>query len=437
MLLRLITLGVAGMMLTACAVQSINVPSNYSVNMRDSPQNYVLVTVNNTAHLPSARAGSTWRGYNAPAAYVASSAAKKAVLALAHDYHLVESAAWPIAALDVHCVVFRLPDDVARDELVVRLMHDPRVTLAQPLQTFASMSTPDAEHYNDPYLQLQSAFASMDVADAHRWSRGDGIRVAIIDTGIDTEHPDLKGRVVQSRNFVDSNSKQFAADRHGTEVAGIIAARANNGIGIVGVAPNVEVVALKACWQLRNDSAEARCNSFTLAQALSAAIDAKVRVINLSLSGPADPLLDALMTRGIRDGIIFTGAIGPDGAVSGFPVSTRGVIAVEDAQHPSGLANVLPAPGSEIITLTPAGHYDFASGPSLATAHVTGLIALLLAQEKHLGLDAIKLALQGSLVSVSLDGKQRSIVNACNALRSARPVDQCRDLQFKSAASSL
>ena len=91
--------------------------------------------------------------------------------------------------------------------------------------------------------------SALDVAEAHSFSRGAGIRVAIIDTGVDTRHPDLAGRTQLTRNYIDSDDVEFRNDRHGTQVAGLIAASANNGIGIVGVAPDVRLLAYKACWQ--------------------------------------------------------------------------------------------------------------------------------------------------------------------------------------------
>ena len=103
--------------------------------------------------------------------------------------------------------------------------------------------------FDDPYARLQSNVNALDVAEAHNFSRGAGIRVAIIDTGVDTEHPDLAGRTQVTRNYIDDDAVEFRNDRHGTQVAGLIAAAANNGIGIVGVAPDVKLMAYKACWQ--------------------------------------------------------------------------------------------------------------------------------------------------------------------------------------------
>src|ERR1700692_4907104 len=204
--------------------------------------------------------------------------------ALENEYGLREVSAWPIDPLHMHCAVLEIPDGTDRNTLLAALAHDRRIKLAEPLQSFATRTEP----YNDPYVGLQSGFRQMDVADAHPWSRGDGVRVAIIDTGADTEHPDLRSNIAAAANFVDSDAGQFRLGLHGTEVAGVIAAVANNGLGIVGVAPGARLLLFKACWQARLDADAARCNSFTLARALVAAFDAHAPIVNLSLAGHGD-----------------------------------------------------------------------------------------------------------------------------------------------------
>ena len=92
------------------------------------------------------------------------------------------------------------------------------------------------------------------MSPAPTWSRGEGVRVAIIDTGVDASHPDLAGRVVKQENFVDGSKS--GRDRHGTAVAGVIAAVENNSQGIVGIAPAARLYAMRACWPApRDDSA--------------------------------------------------------------------------------------------------------------------------------------------------------------------------------------
>ena len=241
--------------------------------------------------------------------------------------------------------------------------------------------------------------------------------MAIVDTGADAHHEDLRGRVALTRDFVGNGGDSFTSDRHGTEVAGIIAAVANNHQGIVGVAPRATLLVLKACWQLQPGADAAECNSFTLAEAIGAAIQGGAQIINLSLGGPADPLLTALVRNAIERGIIVTGAVPPDGAADGFPVGVPGGIAGDRSDRGSGAAHEVRAPGSEILTLTPGGHYDFVSGSSFATAHVSGTIALLLSKSPQLDAATIDSMLQNSVVKAdSASVPVQPSINACHAL---------------------
>ncbi|HZR36484.1 MAG TPA: S8 family serine peptidase [Nevskia sp.] len=380
--------------------------------MRDGAARLIVLTVANPAQAVALHAGSSLRGYDGMPLYAEGESARANLAALERDYGLREIAGWPIQPLQVQCVVLEMAEGGSREDLLARLGRDPRVSLAQPLQNFGTLGA----GYNDPYFGLQRGFAQIDAADAQQWSRGDGVRVAVIDTGLDTAHPDLQGRIQARRNFVDDDARQFDADRHGTEVAGIIAADANNREGIVGVAPGVRILALKACWQLQPLADGAQCNSFTLAQALTIAIDSGARVINLSLGGPADPLLRQLVEYAGRRGVVVVGAVPPDGRTDGFPVGVPGVIAVDTAERPVAAGGALHAPGRQVLTLTPGGHYDFVSGSSLAAAHVSGAVALLLALEPRLDAAAVQ-----NLLLRTGNGS----INVCAAVAALRPASAC------------
>jgi subtilisin family serine protease len=370
----------------------------------------IVVTVDNAVPAPVPRPGSTQRNYAGSGVYLASDLAQSTMRELARQYALTPVVAWPIAPLRVHCAVFRIPADRSREDLLSRLSGDARVRLAQPMNLFASRT----QTYNDPYVDMQRGFKDIDAAGAQQWSRGERVRVAVIDTGLDAGHPDFGGRVVVRRNFIDRDATRFGQDRHGTAVAGIISASANNSLGIVGVAPAADLLALKACWQLRADSEAARCNSLTLAQALVAAIDERAKIVNLSLTGPQDPLLSSLVAAGAARGIVYVGAAPADADPEGFPGSAPAVIRVDSAETGPQRAGVLRAPGGEVVTLVPGGRYDFLSGSSLATAHVTGAIALLLGKAPGLDHDAI-LGLLTRSVPPDADADHASI-NACAAM---------------------
>lgn len=394
----------------------------------EAEQRLIIVTVDNGDSARLHRPGSTRPAYSS-ARYEASDAARTAMRHIAADYGLSEVAAWPIRALQVHCAVFRIPAQQARAAVLQRLAADPRVRLAQPMNGFASSST----GYNDPYLAVQSGFRSIDAAGAQQWSRGERVRVAVIDTGIDAAHPDFGGRVVVRRNFVDDDTGRFGQDRHGTAVAGIISAAANNKLGIVGVAPAVEILALKACWQLDAGGEAARCNSLTIAQALAAALEEHAQVVNLSLTGPRDPLLNSLVAAGLARGVLFVGAAPADSAADGFPAAAPGMIAVDMVESGHARAGVLRAPGRDVVTLVPGGRYDFLSGASLATAHVSGAVALLLAKNRRLNRDAAFGLLERS--ESPRGGDEAAPINACLALADLLRAGGCPVARTASAAN--
>lgn len=372
-------------------------------------QDLIILAVENDSAGTAPRPASTRPGY-AGTAYRASDRARAQMRDLAREYGLSEVAAWPIQVLTLHCAVLRIPAGAERDSLLQKIAADSRVKLAQPMNGFE----PRTQTYNDPYLAVQRGFQSIDAAGAQQWSRGEKVRVAVIDTGLDAAHPDFGGRVAVRRNFVDRDARRFGLDRHGTAVAGVISASANNNLGIVGVAPGVEIVALKACWQLDDQIDTAHCNSLTLAQALAAAIAENAQVVNLSLAGPRDPLLNALVAAGTQRGVIYVGAAPTDAPADGFPGGTPGVIPVDMAESAAARSGVLRAPGREVVTLVPGGRYDFVSGSSLATAHVSGAVALLLARDHRLNRDAVYRLLAQSGAGPGL--ASAAAINACAAL---------------------
>lgn len=392
----------------------------------DSDRLIVVALAERSAPVPGV--GATPRAdYRRPPGYSGSPQVLAAAAEVAQRHGLEEVSAWTIAPLRWRCMLYRIAPGAVAAEVLAALARDPQVALAQPLNRFETLAAPATTAYNDPYIGLQRGFSAIDAGEAQRWSRGDGIQVAVIDTAIDATHPDLDGRVGRQRDFVPTQAPTPGGERHGTEVAGIIAAGANNRVGIVGIAPHVQLLAYRACWPVAGGTS--RCDSYTLAQAMGAAITAGADIINLSLGGPPDPLLARLAEHAVQRGILVVGAVPPNGRIDGFPVGVPGVIAVASVEDAMRFApgQVLAAPGRDILTLTPGGRYDYASGSSLATAHVSGALALLL---------ALRPRLAPAAATALLAGRADGPIDVCRAVSRLGMAGECAADRLPPAVSA-
>jgi len=369
----------------------------------------IVVTFESRSRRGLSNPGSTASRYRGtPGTYKALPTSLKTSNQLARSYGIVAVDDWPIAMLDVHCVVFSVPGSAPIGSLIERMEGDARIKTVQRLHEFEVLG-----RYDDPYLPHQSGLQTMRIEDAHAWATGEGVKIAIIDTGVDLAHPDLSLTISAARDCVSpppsgrcrdelrfEDHSTFSGDPHGTAVAGVIASTAGNGQGIVGVAPGAKVLALKACWYREDGAASAVCNTFTLAKAIQVAVDEGADILNLSLTGPSDPLLHDLVEKTIERGAIVVGAVRKrtNQEAPGFPACHHDVITVgtmirsepplpSSLPGPSGAKGTgapspLFAPGENVLTTQPGGTYDFVTGSSFAAAHVSGLAALLLEHDR-------------------------------------------------------
>jgi subtilisin len=212
-------------------------------------------------------------------------------------------------------------------------------------------------------------------------NRGAGVRVAVLDTGIDYNHPEFEGNYQGGYDFVFDDSDPFDDNSrsHGTHVAGIIAAE-GNGTGVIGVAPEADLFAVKVL-----DG-----GGFGLAEWIIAgiewAVDNNMDIINMSLEGPDSLSLQLACDAAYEAGVLLVAAGGNLGVNVSFPAAYASVVAVTatdmaDAKafSPSGPQVELAAPGVDILSTVRGGGYDVLSGTSQAAPHAAGTAALLFA----------------------------------------------------------
>jgi subtilisin family serine protease len=334
---------------------------------------------------------------------------------IARTHRLKLLSHWPMPAIGVECYVMQIPPGMTAAAAVDEVSRDNRAAWAQPLQTFRS------DAYNDPLYDQQPTATAWRLQALHAAATGRGVLIAQIDSGVEAEHPDLRGQIRLVHNAVAHS--RYEAESHGTAVAGVIAARANNGIGTVGVAPEAQLLALRGCWE--RAPAAAQCDTLSLAKALQMALDRGVRIVNLSVSGPPDRLLSELLNAANGRGVIVVAAASAGSANDGFPASHRGVISVAVIEPVTNAAApafapiraALAAPGRDIPTTLPGARWGLVSGASFAAAEVSGMVALLL--------ELIPNARAAQIEALLRRGPERPVGDAILA---PTPVDACRSM---------
>jgi subtilisin family serine protease len=279
---------------------------------------------------------------------------------IARDHKLTFLDGWPMPMIGVDCFIMAVPDGRSTAAAADELSRDSKVAWAEPVQLYQAQG--GAASHNDPLYRAQPAAQQWDLADLHKLATGRGVKVAVIDSGIQANHPDLSGQLIVNRNFVVGQSE--VAEAHGTGVAGVIAAKSDNGIGIAGVAPGARLLGLRACWQ-QQGGAPTVCDGLSLAKALYVAVQDKADVINLSLSGPDDRLLRTLIDAALSRGSVVVGAYDRAKPHGGFPASVPGVIAVADGSFAAAAADVYIAPGRDVPTTQPGGRWFLVDGSSI------------------------------------------------------------------------
>lgn len=236
----------------------------------------------------------------------------------------------------------------------------------------------------DPLLSRQWGYARLGSERTGPAGKfGAGITVAVIDTGVDASHPELQGRVLEGRDFVASGDGRSDANGHGTHVSGVIAAAADNGEGIAGIAPKVKILPVrvldKTGW---GDDAQ-------VAEGIVWAVDNGADILNLSLgTHDPNPLMRTAVNYAQEKGVLVVAAAGNDGSQGpkSYPAAWERVLAVAATTPMDTVASFstagdyvdIAAPGSLVMSTVPGGYAPM-SGTSMATPHVTAAAALLMA----------------------------------------------------------
>jgi filamentous hemagglutinin family protein len=242
----------------------------------------------------------------------------------------------------------------------------------------------------------QYALSKLGLIDIHRVVKGANISIAVIDSQIDVNHPDLDGVIVEQ---FDAVGQAEAPHPHGTGMAGAIAAHRR----LMGIAPSAKIYAIHA---FSSNAASAESTTFNILKGLDWAANKGVRVINMSFAGPRDPSMERALHAAHDKGIVLVAAAGNAGPKSPplYPGADPDVIAVTATDINDKLfagANrghyiAVAAPGVDILVPAPDSTYQLTTGTSVASAEVSGIAALLLERNPNLTPDEIRRILTAS-----------------------------------------
>jgi subtilisin family serine protease len=301
----------------------------------------------------------------------------------------------------------------------------PDVEMAEENRIYSVQMTP-----NDPSYSQLWGMTKIQAPTAWDLSTGTGVVVAVVDTGIDAAHPDLAAALWSNPgeipgNGLDDDGNGYADDvygwdcvtedplpsdvhGHGSHVAGTIAAAGNNGVGVIGLAFNAKLMAVKGL----NDSGNG--TSADLAQALVYAADNGADVINNSWGGMGtDPVIDGAVAYAVNLGAVVVAAAGNSNTNvdTFYPARLPGVIAVsafDSNDLKASFSNYgsridVAAPGVGILSTT-KGVYSSLNGTSMASPHVAGLAALILSQHPDYSASQVRQLIRQSADDVAAPG---------------------------------
>lgn len=331
-------------------------------------------------------------------------------LAEAHNLEFLD--AWTLSSIQQTLLVFRERARLSDSELERISTSHRFIDLVQRVQILTTKA--EAATRVESSNTTAKSPDVLGVSAAHRWSTGKGVRIAVIDTGADRRHPELRKRITDSKDFAGLRMRNFNNEAHGTMIASIIGG-ARNGTRLSGVAPDSELLLLRACKQRNAGYYDASCDSVAIARALDYAITNKVQIINLSITGTNDSLLGLLIREALDRGIVVVSTWDETGNKP-FPGSMPGVLPVFSAVSPRAVGtpkNALQAPGKAMLGALPGKSYGTMQGSSAATAIVSGVVALLLQRKPHMDSGVIIEQLQRSVDSSS------GAIHVCRAVADA------------------
>ncbi|ARO87589.1 peptidase S8 [Nitrosospira lacus] len=295
-----------------------------------------------------------------------------------------------------------LPGNASEKAIAARLAHHPHLKFAEP----DYLVTPDFVP-NDPYYGSAWHLPKIGAASAWDGAQGAGVTIAILDSGVDSAHPDLAARMVPGWNFYDNNSNTSDVYGHGTKVAGAAAAAGNNGVGVASVSGQSKIMPIR----VTNTSGAGYVSM--LAQGTTWAADRGARVVNMSfaLIAGSSTIQNAAQYMKNKGGLVVVGA-GNSGINETYaPTTTLIAVSATDSNDAkaswSSYGNfvAVSAPGAGIWTTTRGGGYGAVSGTSFSSPVTAGVVALMMSAAPTLQNTKIESLLFSTAVDLGAAGR--------------------------------
>ncbi|MDD5018048.1 MAG: S8 family serine peptidase [Eubacteriales bacterium] len=315
--------------------------------------------------------------------------------------------------LEGDLLVADVPEGESVESYIEELEQQPNVAYVQPNYIYTLEQT-----VNDPGAQLpdpdQWYLDTINVYEAWDTTMGSSdVKVAVLDTGIDIDHTEFSGQIYLQTDVVDDDGSADDDNGHGTHVCGIIAAAANNGTGIAGIAPGVQLIVVDVFTKTAEPAWFA--STADIIEGIQYAVGNGADVINMSIGDYGD---DTALSEAVGDaadaGVICVAAAGNDGITDNhYPSDYDACISViwtngddtKDSRSNYGPQKDISAPGGGICSAYLDNGYAYMSGTSMATPVVSGVIALMLSVDPGLTAGEVKDILYGSVVDLGDAGR--------------------------------
>ena len=305
---------------------------------------------------------------------------------------------------------------------ISKLINNVEANIEATTNNSFSLSSVDVQQTSKQSISYSMNATGVDTV--HKTTKGKGVKICMVDTPIDIYHSSFAQARIDTLDFTEYTPDTTESLLHGTLVAGIIISQNKH----IGISPKAHLLSVGAFGYSKKAPHRLQGSSSDIAKAINSCIEYKADIINLSFTGGRDSLLEKVVKKALEKGIVVVAAAGNGGhwGSTVYPALIPGVLVATATDRNRKLYQManrgsfvdIAAPGVNVLTLAPGDKYDLASGTSISTAHVTGIVALLLSERRA---DTITKTLTDSALDLGKPGRDQEfgegLISASHALK--------------------